>query len=196
MRHQTLSELQSRLDDVRDAPTASGTLELIVRRPAPAEREVLAEGRLDALEGLVGDRWLESTRGATGKRADPDRQLTVMSSRAAALFAGPRERWALCGDQLYVDLDVSYANVPPGTRLSVGMAVIEVTSPLHLGCGKFVRRFGVDAQKLTKSPAGRELNVRGINARVVVPGTVRCGDSVTKLTERAASEATLSARVD
>src|SRR5438270_13525181 len=181
MRHRTLSELESRLDDVRDSPKERGTLELIVRRPAPAEREVLEEGVLDAVEGLLGDRWLESTRGASGKRADPDRQLTVMNARAAALFAGARERWALCGDQLYVDLDVSYENLPPGTRLSVGEAVIEVTAPLHLGCGKFVKRFGVDAQKLTKSPLGRQLNVRGINARVVIPGTIRRGDTISKL---------------
>jgi MOSC domain-containing protein YiiM len=181
MRHQTLSELESRLDDVRRSPKDSGTLELIVRRPGPAQREVLEQGMLDMVEGLVGDRWLESTRGATGKRADPDRQLTVMSSRAAALFAGARERWALCGDQLYIDLDVSYANLRPGTRLAVGEAVVEVTPPPHTGCAKFVRRFGVDAQKLTKSPAGRELNLRGINARVLTPGPVRCGDTVTKL---------------
>ena len=168
MRHRTLSELESRLDDVRDSPKERGTLELIVRRPAPAEREVLEEGVLDAVEGLLGDRWLESTRGASGKRADPDRQLTVMNARSAALFAGVRERWALAGDQLYVDLDV-------------GQAVIEVTPPPHTGCAKFVRRFSIDAQKLTKAPIGRELKLRGINARVITPGTIRWGDPVTKL---------------
>jgi MOSC domain-containing protein YiiM len=181
MRHQTLSELESQVDEVRASPRDSGTLELIARRPAPAEREVLEEGMLDAVEGLVGDRWLESTRGATGKRADPDRQLTVMNSRAAALFAGPRERWALCGDQLYVDLDLSPANLPPGSRLAIGETVVEVTPPPHTGCAKFIRRFGIDAQKLTKSPSGRELNLRGINARVITPGAVRRGDAVTKL---------------
>jgi len=181
MRHRTLSELESRLDDVRDSPKERGTLELIVRRPAPAEREVLEEGVLDAVEGLLGDRWLESTRGASGKRADPDRQLTVMNARSAALFAGVRERWALAGDQLYVDLDVGQANLPPGSRLSVGEAVIEVTPPPHTGCAKFVRRFGIDAQKLTKAPIGRELKLRGINARVITPGTIRWGDPVTKL---------------
>jgi len=104
-----------------------------------------------------------------------------MNARSAALFAGVRERWALAGDQLYVDLDVGQANLPPGSRLSVGEAVIEVTPPPHTGCAKFVRRFGIDAQKLTKAPIGRELKLRGINARVITPGTIRWGDPVTKL---------------
>jgi MOSC domain-containing protein YiiM len=104
-----------------------------------------------------------------------------MNARAAALVAGPRDRWAVAGDQLYVDLDLSGANLPAGTRLRIGSAVIEVTAVPHTGCGKFLRRFGIEAQKLVNSPAGRELNLRGINARVVTPGVIRCGDAVTKL---------------
>jgi MOSC domain-containing protein YiiM len=104
-----------------------------------------------------------------------------MNARAAALVAGPRARWALAGDQLYVDLDIGYANLPPGIRLSVGETVIEVSAEPHTGCGKFLRRFGVDAQKLVNSPAGRELNLRGINTRIVTGGVVRCGDKIVKL---------------
>ena len=167
------------LAEVRQSPRDAGPVELIVRRPAVEEREVVEEAELDLVEGLVGDCW--RTRGSKSMpdgSANPDAQLTVMNSRVAALVAGERERWPLAGDQLYVDLDLSYENLPPGTRLEIGSAVIEVTAQPHTGCGKFLRRFGIDAQKLINSTDGRELNLRGINAKVVVAGTVRAGDEI------------------
>jgi MOSC domain-containing protein YiiM len=150
----------------------------------PEEREVLDEGRLDTEVGLVGDGW--SVRGSS-KTADggpnPEAQVTVTSARAAALVAGgPNpEAWAPAGDQLYVDLDLSLENLPPGSRIAVGEAVLEVSAEPHTGCGKYVRRFGVDAMKFVNSEVGRSLRLRGLNARVVTPGTVRRGDRVRKL---------------
>jgi hypothetical protein len=176
-----MSALEAGLEHVRQAPSDEGRVELIVRRPANGEREQLGEATIDTIVGLVGDNW--STRGCRTRpdgSANPDAQLTLMNARAAALVAVDPDRRALCGDQLYVDFDLSVANVPPGTRLALGSAVVEITSEPHLGCGKFIRRFGVDAAKWTKSPAGRALNVRGVNARVITGGIVRVGDAVTK----------------
>jgi hypothetical protein len=167
------------LANLRLSPRESGLVELIVRRPAVEEREVVALAQLDPSEGLVGDCW--RTRGSSSMpdgSANPDAQLTLMNARAARLVAGDRDRWPLAGDQLYVDFDLSADNLTPGTRLRVGAAVVEVTAQPHTGCGKFARRFGVDALKLVNSAAGRELNLRGVNAKVVVAGAVRVGDEI------------------
>lgn len=177
-----LAALEEGLAEVRRSPRAAGTVELIVRRPAVEEREVLSEAELDPLEGLVGDCWrVRGSSSTDDGSAHPGRQLTLMNARVAALVAQTSDRWALAGDQLYVDLDLSAANLPPGTRLEVGSAVIEVTAEPHTGCGKFVRRFGIDAQRFVNSAAGRELNLRGVNARVVTGGSVRTGDEIRRV---------------
>jgi hypothetical protein len=173
--------LEAGLDGVRAAPADTGRVELIVRRPEVDAREVVDEATLDAGGGLVGDNWHVKPSLKTGA-PNPEAQLTVMNARVTALVAGEdRERWALAGDQLYVDLDLSYRNLPPGTRLQVGEAVIEVTEEPHRGCGKFSSRFGVEALKFVNSAVGRELNMRGINTRIVTGGVVRTGDAVTKI---------------
>jgi MOSC domain-containing protein YiiM len=181
MEHRTQDELVGTLDEIRASPAAQGTVELIVRRPAVDEREVLEEGQLDLEVGLVGDSWLPRGSGRVDGTANPDAQLTLMNARAAAAVAGERERWPLAGDQLYVDLDLSFENLPAGTHLALGDAVVEVTPEPHTGCAKFSARFGSEALKFVNKPPGRELRLRGVNAKVVTPGTVRVGDAVTKL---------------
>jgi MOSC domain-containing protein YiiM len=172
----TVEELWADLDHVRAAPRNAGTLELIATRPAVGERDVVEEAELDVERGVIGDSW--SRR---GKRPNPKSQVAIMSARAAAMIAGEREHWALAGDQLYVDIDLSAANLPPGTRLAIGTAVLEVSDLPHLGCGKFTARYGADARDLVNSPEGVALNLRGINTRIVQSGTVRHGDIVRKL---------------
>lgn len=179
--HLTRDQLDAGLDEIRRAPRDSGVLQLIVRRPAVGEREIADVGQLDPTEGLVGDNWRTRGSAATADgKAHPEMQLNVMSARAIALIAQSPERWALAGDQLFIDLDLSEQNLPVGTRLAVGDALIEVTAPPHTGCGKFVERFGVDAMKWVNSEEGRTLRLRGLNARIVRGGAIRVGDPVTK----------------
>ena len=179
--HLDIAALEDGLAAIRRAPRDAGTVELIVRRPVPEEREVVAEAQLDPASGLAGDSWLErGSRATDDGSAHPDMQLTMMSARAAALIARTRDRWPLAGDQLYVDLDLSAVNLPPGTLLQVGTATIEITDQPHTGCGKFVKRFGLDAMRFVNTQVGRELNLRGIYARIVTAGTVRTGDAIRK----------------
>jgi hypothetical protein len=179
--HRTADELLAALDEIRQSPAAAGTVELIVRRPAENEREVLEEAMLDLDQGLVGDMWKARGSSRTPDRsANLDAQLTLMNARAAHAIAGSKERRQLAGDQLFVDLDLSVENLPAGTRLAVGDAVIEVTPEPHTGCAKFSARFGTDALKFVNKSPGRELRLRGVNTRVVTPGTVRAGDAISK----------------
>jgi hypothetical protein len=155
---------------------------MIVRRPAVDEREVLEIGELDLEEGLRGDNWRArgSSMTADGS-AHPDAQLNMMNSRVIALLAQDRGRWQLAGDQLYVDLDLSAENLPPGSRLAIGSALVEVTALPHTGCKKFAERFGADATRFVNSSAGKKLKLRGVNAKIVQPGFVRVGDTVRKV---------------
>lgn len=181
VKHLSLTELEAGLETIRQSPQDAGVVKLIVRRPQSEQREILTEGRLDLTGGLVGDNWqARGSRGTPDGSANPEMQLNLMNARVIALLAPEPERWALAGDQLFVDLDLSERNVPPGTRLAIGSAVIEVTAPPHTGCQKFSARFGVDAMKFVNSPEGKALHLRGINARVVQPGVVRTGDEVKK----------------
>jgi MOSC domain-containing protein YiiM len=180
--HLTTEQLEAALDHVRAAPHDAGVVDLIVRRPAVDEREVLEVGELDEAEGLVGDTWnVRSSRRSADGGPHPDMQLNVINARFSALIAGDPERRPLAGDQLHLDLDLSGENLPAGTRLAIGDAVIEVTDQPHTGCAKFSARFGVDALRFVNSPVGRELNLRGINAKVVRAGAIRRGDEVRRL---------------
>jgi MOSC domain-containing protein YiiM len=143
---------------------------------------VLHEAELDPVRGLIGDSWVY--RGSS-KTADggphPEMQINIMNARVTALVAQEKSRWSLAGDQLYIDMDLSRENLPAGTRLAIGSAVLEVSPLPHTGCTKFVSRFGVDAMKFVNSTVGRELCLRGINAKVVQAGVVRLGSTAKKI---------------
>ena len=180
--HPTYAELEAQLDHFRQSPTDLGSVDLIARRPALGEREVLDEAHLTTTEGVVGDTWKDRpSRRTPDGSPHPEMQLNVMNSRIIAALAPDDEGRAQAGDQLYVDLDLSPENLPAGTRLAIGTAIVEVTAEPHTGCAKFRKRFGADATKFINSPAGKELRLRGINAKVVQDGIVRRGDAVRKV---------------
>ena len=180
--HLSYQELESQLDYLSDSPKNEAPLDLIVRRPKENHREVLEEGFLNTTDGLEGDMWKVRPSSRTpDKSPHPDMQLNIMNSRIIGLIAREKERWKWAGDQLYLDMNLSKDNLPAGTQLKVGEAVIEVTSQPHTGCKKFVERFGLDAMKFVNSEVGKKLQLRGINAKVVKAGKIKHGDLMTKL---------------
>lgn len=180
----TLSELESGLETVQDSPRDQGSLEMIAVRPAEGERRILDQAVVDLELGIDGDMWSRRpSRSGPDGGPNPKAQVTVMNSRVIELVAGGRDHdlWALAGDQLYVDFDLSEDNLPVGSRLQIADSLLEVTADPHLGCGKFARRFGSDALKFVNSATGRRLRLRGINCRVIAPGPIAPGNGVAKV---------------
>lgn len=174
-------ELEAALDTIRSSPTDLGTVELLVRRTAVGERDTPLEIELDTELGVVGDNWsTRPNRRTPDGGPDPNGQVTLVNARALAVVAGDRAAWPQAGDQLYVDFDLSARNLPPGSRVVVGDAVLELTAKPHLGCAKYARAFGRDAVRFVNSPEGKALRLRGANAKVVRSGVVRVGDEIRK----------------
>lgn len=182
VKHLTTQELEAALDHLREAPKDNGVVQLIVRRPQTDHREVLEEAELDPVKGLIGDSWSVRPSSRTPDRSPhPEMQINIMNSRVTALVAQEKDRWPLAGDQLYIDMDLSKENLPGGAQLAIGTAVLEVSPLPHTGCHKFVARFGVEAMKFVNSTVGKELCLRGINARVIKGGVIRVGDTARKI---------------
>jgi len=182
VKHLTMQELEAALEHLRDAPKDDGVLQLIVCRPNVDQREEMDQAELDPVKGLIGDNWIVRPSSKTSDGSPhPEMQINIMNVRVTALVAQQRERWSLAGDQLYLDMDLSKENLPAGSRIQVGSAVLEVSPLPHTGCAKFVSRFGVDAMKFVNSAVGKELCLRGINAKVVQAGVVKVGQTAKKL---------------
>lgn len=180
--HFTVDELNAGVENILASPADAGELKLIVTRPEVDERETPRQARLDVEQGLLGDNWLaRGSRHMPEGAADPEMQLNIMNSRVVDCVAGSEDRWPLAGDQLFLDMDLSGENLPPGTQIALGEAVVEVTAPPHTGCKKFAARFGVDAMVFVNSGRGKTQNFRGICAKVVKSGDIRVGDIARKL---------------
>lgn len=181
IQHLSASELKAGLPLILNSPKDKGVLEMIVRRPERGSREVLSIGRLEVAEGLTGDSWIHRSSSHTvDHKPDTNRQLTIMNSRVIQLLSQDKNRWILAGDQLFIDLDLSRENLAPGTRLTIGDAMIEVTDAPHTGCHKFVDNFGADAAKFVNVTSKGNLRLRGIYAKVVKSGTIQTGDLIEK----------------
>jgi hypothetical protein len=179
MRHRTLEELEAEVGHVRAAPQEAGKIEHLVRRPQPFEREVVQELTFSVRDGVVGDCWSTKPSSKTPDGSPhKGKQVTLMNARVIALIAGEREHWSVSGDQIHVDLDLSKRNLPVGTRLRVGTAILEVSDAPHIGSEKFQERFGKDALRFLSTKEGLERRMRGMNCFVLHGGTVRKGEAI------------------
>ena len=170
-RHRPLVELAAGLCGLAELPKHAGRLAAIVLRRADGVRDTPDCVLLTPEEGVPGNRWGRQTPHAS------DAQLAVMRRDVAELVANGQPL-TLFGDNLFVDLDISAANLPPGARLLVGDAVVEVTPKPHNGCHKFEGRFGHDALEFVNAKSTRHLNLRGIYCKVVKPGKVAVGETI------------------
>jgi hypothetical protein len=167
-RHLAIAALQAGFAALGDLPKTHGRVTLIVRRTADGTRETPERIDLTREEGVPGDDWTRRPP------RDPEAQLAVMCHRVAELI-GNGQPLTVFGDNLFVDLDLSIANLPTGTRLRVGGALVEVTPKPHNGCSKFHARFGSDALRFVQAKPTRSLNLRGIYWKVIEPGAVAVG---------------------
>jgi MOSC domain-containing protein YiiM len=182
--HASTTELEQGLSDVLASPTDSGHLTAIFVRPAPNERRTLDSASLSPEGGIEGDRWAnDSYYRLKNGRSDPRCQVSVMNGRFLRQVAGDNDDMCLAGDNLIVDLDLSEANLPAGSQISIGTeVVIEITDLKHTGCSKFARRYGNDAKTFANNKQGTALHLRGRYAQIVRGGRIRVGDKVGKVT--------------
>lgn len=179
--HLSLAELEAGVDHIKQSPKDKGVLEMIVTRPATDERVLPDSCEVSPEQGVHGDNWASRKHVQLPDGGiDLGYQVTLMNSRAIALIARTPERWALAGDQLIADFDLSEDNLKPGQRLSIGSVILEVTDSPHRGCAKFAQRFGHVAHKFVNSDIGWHLHMRGLNMKVVQAGTVSVGSAITK----------------
>ncbi len=177
--HLTADEVAAGMADVRRSPRDAGSVEVLVIRPGIDERVVLPQVEVDVEHGLAGDTWeTRGSRQTADGSADPGEQVTVMNSRFARLIAATEDRVPLAGDQVFADLDLSWDNLPTGTRLEFREVVLQVTDVPHTGCAKFRERFGMPALRETNTPEGKDLRLRGINTTVVRGGMLRVGEQI------------------
>ncbi len=181
-RHLALDEIEAGWDRLPSPPTDTGRVALIVARRADGVRETPERARLSPEEGVPGDRWARRTSHR------PDMQLAVMRRDVAELLANGQPI-THAGDNLFVDLDLSGRNLPAGTRLRVGQALVEVSAEPHDGCRKFMGRFGQAALRFISDRTRRACHLRGIYWTVTEPGDVAVGDPIQVLERGPAAKA-------
>ncbi len=181
-KHLTRAELEAGLPEILQSPKDNGLVEAITVRPVSEERRVVQSTRMTLSGGVEGDHWANGCWKSTEDgKPHPDVQICIMNSRCINHIAGSRENWAPAGDNLFVDMDISPDNMPPGTRVSLGSVILEITDTPHNGCAKFVERYGREATVFVNTGEGKRLRLRGIYGRVVQDGAVSVGDVITKI---------------
>lgn len=176
------TSLEDRYQALPDFPKTKGTVQQLGFRPEPGVHVAADLIELSPAGGVHGDRW---ARGSWVQlpdgSPDPRVQVAVTNSHILSMIAGSLKAARECGDNLFVDLDLSEANLPVGARIQVGEAVLEVSDIINDACGKFIQRFGQEAFDWIRDPANAPLRLRGLFCKVIQAGEIRIGDTVKKL---------------
>jgi MOSC domain-containing protein YiiM len=169
------------LANISPSPQQQGSVDLIVCRPKINERRVLEHAELSIEQGLIGDNWSKAECNTGHYQNYANAQISLMNSQVMMAIQNDKSRWPAAGDNFFVDFELSTNNIPPGTQLGIGAAIIEITEEPHLPCKKFKQRFGEHAFSLLNSTEGREANLRGVYARVISAGHVSSDSMIRKL---------------
>lgn len=189
-KHLSREELMAGLPHILAAPKDEGALKAIMVRPQSEARQDVDSIHVSLAGGVEGDHWAKGCWMSTEDgKPHPDVQICIMNARCIDLIAGGRDNWAPAGDNLFIDMDLTPDNLPPGTRIAVGAAVLEITATPHNGCAKFIERYGRDACVFVNTGEGKRYRLRGIYGRVIQDGRVSVGDTVTKLRQAQTSAA-------
>ncbi len=180
---QTLDQLTAKLPGLLEAaPKVNGKLDMIIMRPEHGARVPLGTVEVTAKGGVAGDHWAKGCWSSLPDGSpNPDVQICMMMSGCIEAIAGEKANWPAAGDNFFLDMDLTPANMPPGTCFAIGSAEFVVTDEPHNGCQSFIDRYGRDACLFVNTGPGKELRLRGIYARVTRDGSVSVGDSVRKL---------------
>lgn len=180
--HPTRAECDAALTHILDAPKVSAPIDMLCFRPDYGVRSFPDRIQVSVARGIEGERWLRDPwLKLPDGRPDPRIQISVLPKRVADLCWRNRDVSPHPGDTLIADLDMTSANMPVGTRLQVGSAVIEVSDVFNNGCAKWYAQYGADSVKWINHRPHRPLRLRGILCRVVVDGEIRKSDLIEKL---------------
>lgn len=158
------------------SPKEVGRVEGLVIRPegsGEGERQRVESVVVVPGSGVEGDRWAASPYAIAGNEVS-----LINIHLLRALTDGDEEHGALSGDNLQVDLELSKENLPVGTRLSIGGAVLEVSDVEHRPCRPFIERFGKTSTKRVARANRLGLRGRGVLCHVRVGGEIALGDAI------------------
>lgn len=171
----TRAVLDAALPFVLAAPRDDAPIALLCTRPALGQRAFPASIRLTKAEGIPGERWLtQSWLRLPDGRPDPRNQVSLLPSRVMDIAWQNRDTAPHPGDPIVADLDMTEANLPVGTLIGVGSAVLRVSDVPNLGCVKWKVRYGSDA--LAWVAADPALRLRGVLCSVEQDGEVTLND--------------------
>lgn len=178
----TTAELAAALPYVCAAPKTATTIDSLCFRPARNQREFPAELQLSRAEGIRGERWLtEPWLRLPDGSPDPNIQVSILPLRVLNLVWTDRENTPHPGDTIIADLDTSLTNLPPGSLLQAGTAILRVSDEFNEGCVKWKVRYGQAAKDWITAPGHPQLRLRGVLCAVEQDGFIRAGDALTKL---------------
>lgn len=181
MENVNLDALQAALPSVLMAPKDSAPIEQLCLRPDIGVRNFVDEMELTRELGIPGERWNYAPwLTLRDGRADPRIQVSILNKQVLDLVYNDPHNMIHPGDSFIADMDFSYENMPDGTLLNIGSAVLRVSDKFNTACQKWQDRYGRDALRWIVLQGNRQYRLRGVLCEVIKDGRVKTGDLIQK----------------